>query len=216
MSISQSIPIEQFPQWTEALIDAVLVGDDFTVPFKRIAVAARADFKERFATETAPDGSSWPKIRGFRQRLKGQPKALQDKGLLRASASTRGAAGNVEILTPTSLEVGTNLDYGAIHQTGGVIRPTNAKALTIPLTREAYRSGGARNMAGLVLVWPKGSRTGWLQEVRQRGRGKAKVIRHWLLLPEARIPKREFIGMSPKLETTIDEILQDWIEERLS
>ena len=46
----------------------------------------------------------------------------------------------------------SGLPYAAIHETGGVIRPTRAGALAIPLTDQARKAGSPRNMDNLYMV----------------------------------------------------------------
>lgn len=46
------------------------------------------------------------------------------------------------------VETGTDVEYGAIHEFGGIIVPKNAKFLTIPLTETARNAEGARNFPG--------------------------------------------------------------------
>jgi len=78
-----------------------------------------ASTQERFEREEAPDGSRWPQ--SLRAQVEGG-KTLRDEGILYASITHRAATGSVE--------VGTNLIYGAIHQFGGIIRAKAAKALS--------------------------------------------------------------------------------------
>lgn len=83
----------------------------------------------RFETGTAPDGSRWPE--SLRVKHKGG-QTLIKSGRLRDSI-----AGNGPQVTARSVEIGTNLEYAAIHQFGGnipphVIRARRAKALRIP------------------------------------------------------------------------------------
>ena len=49
----------------------------------------------------------------------------------------------------------------ALHYYGGVVRPINVKALTIPAAPEAHGRRAAE-FTNLELVWPKGSNRGWL------------------------------------------------------
>lgn len=78
---------------------------------------------ERFQAERGPDGTPWKPSR--RARREGG-RTLTDTGRLRASITHRA--------TRTTLEVGTNVVYAAIHQFGGrtpprTIRPRKKKAL---------------------------------------------------------------------------------------
>jgi phage virion morphogenesis protein len=77
----------------------------------------------RFETESDPDGRKWVK-----NRRGGM--VLTDTGILANSFSSRAGRDQVE--------VGTAVPYAAIHQTGGVIKPKNGKALAF-----AYAGGFA-------------------------------------------------------------------------
>ena len=49
--------------------------------------------------------------------------------------------------------IGTNLEYAAIHEFGGTIKPRTAKYLSIPLTEDARRqAGGPRDFRGKLSV----------------------------------------------------------------
>jgi len=221
MPAASTIPLTDLPAFGAQLARDV-VGGDYSPALRRIVVAGKSDFAERFDTATAPDGSPWPPIRGFRVRQgRGSPRPLQDRGLLRASAAAQGQ-GHIELLTAFSMELGTNLDYADTHNQDGkvgarrTIRPKRGKALAIPLTIEAYRHGSPRTPSpfprALRLVWPKGKRYGFLVEDKA-GRGKkatgAKSILHYLLVPEVTIPARPFAGWSPKLLAITDTILAE-------
>jgi phage gpG-like protein len=225
MPTTSEIPLTALPVFGEQLARGVIHGD-YTPALEKVAIAAKADFKQRFATSTAPDGSSWPPLKGFRVRRNdalakpkggGSLQPLRDTGLLMASATAQGK-GHVEEITSLSMEVGTNLDKAAVHQKGVPSevwdgRPTKGKALAIPMTIEAQRAGSPRLFPEhLVLVWPKGKSFGWLVQV-DPGKGKhnrrAKSILHYMLVPRVVIPKREFVGWSKGLIETTDSILQD-------
>lgn len=77
----------------------------------------------RFQNESDPDGRKW-----VANRRGGM--VLTDRGFLANSFSPR--------TTGQEVEVGTAIPYAAIHQTGGVIKPKNGKALAF-----AYAGGFA-------------------------------------------------------------------------
>ena len=79
-----------------------------------IGGALETTTKERFQSGTAPDGTSWKPV-----RRGGKP--LVDSSRLVQSIS-RQRSGN-------TVQVGTNVIYGAIHQFGGEIKPKKAKVL---------------------------------------------------------------------------------------
>ena len=222
MSTSETIDVNDLPAFGERIARDVLQGD-YTPALKSIAVAAKADFKENFAGSHAPDGTPWAPIKGFRQprgaksqdNMPKDHQPLRDKGLLAASASSQGN-GHVENIASMSMEVGTNLFYAGTHQKGVPSDvwsgyPKNAKALAIPISREAYRAGGPRKMTvELELVWPKGYSHGWLVQAKE-GKGLGNkgggTILHFLLVPKVTIPARPFVGWSKGLLATTDDIL---------
>lgn len=86
-----------------------------------IAGALRESATLRFHQGKAPDGSNWKK--SHRALVTGGQTLILE-GRLRDSLAAIGHA--------RSLEVGTNVEYGGIHQFGGVIRPRNKRALAVP------------------------------------------------------------------------------------
>src|SRR6185312_8848018 len=105
------------------------------------------------------------------------------------------------------LVYGTNLDYAATHQYGATIHPTNAKALAIPLTKEAARAGSPRDWsdASLFLYRPKKGDKAFLAESKQKGgkrRGFTQLVLHYVLVQSVKIPARPFLGWRAKLIET--------------
>lgn len=94
--------------------------------------------KRRFASGTGPDGQTWDELKFPRHRRRDQnarggtgQKPLYDSGVLMASASGQeGAAGAVKEMGAFHLVQGSNLDYAAIHNFGGVIHKPEQKAPT--------------------------------------------------------------------------------------
>ena len=99
---------------------AEAIGDlgDTSPLMRDIAAAMDAWTLRNFETETAPDGTPWqPSIRALEEG--GQ--TLTNRGLLRQSINHAHSS--------RSAEVGTNLIYAGVHQSGAAIRPVNASAL---------------------------------------------------------------------------------------
>lgn len=106
----------------------------------------------RFETGTAPDGSRWrPSLAALAKRRQ----TLINDGHLRDSISE-----TPPVVTPTSVEIGTNVPYAGIHQFGATIPPhtiraRRARALAIPgigFRRSVKHPGGtihARPFLGL-------------------------------------------------------------------
>jgi len=74
--------------------------------------------KRNFLQEQDPDGNPWAKLKRPRRNSKGRDRILQDTGALRTSVTAKGARGNIDLKTPTSLTWGTNLHYAKFHQDG--------------------------------------------------------------------------------------------------
>lgn len=97
--------------------DLEQLGD--TAPLMaEIAASMEAWTLHRFETERAPDGTPWKKSR---RALEEGGQTLTASGRLRLSMNHKSSS--------KTAEVGSNLIYAGIHQTGGTIRPRNARAL---------------------------------------------------------------------------------------
>lgn len=155
------------------------------------------EVKKRFETSTGPDGRSWvpltwPRIMGA--TAQGGP--LQNFGLLGASIVGK-SDGN-------SITLGTNHASRNVHQFGATIRPSKGKYLTIPVTSEASRAGGARFFG---------------RELRFEfisGLGAALVedstgIVQYRLLKKVTIPARPFMGWSQAWVDTFSAMLAGYI-----
>lgn len=146
--------------------------------------------QQRFQQGVGPDGVPWPQSR----RAEGQSgQTLLDKGYAGGLVGSLQAKHDAK-----SGKVGTNKSYAAMQQFGGVIKPRNAKALAIPLTPQARRAGSPLKFGKkLALVWPKGSKFGWLVE-RQAAttRKTAREIAQYLLAPSVTLPARPYLGIT--------------------
>lgn len=209
---SQVLPLEQLPAWLNA-IAARLNSQSYAVPLRRCAESVRSATKRNFARGQGPNGQTWPPLRFARVRGGGGQKPLRDTGLLMASVTTKGAKGAIESITDSLLRIGTNLDRAALHQHGGILRP-KGKALAIPLTRQALAAGRPGRMANLELVWPKGSKTGWL--VERKGGKRARTTMHWLLVPRVTIPARPFLGWNDSMANECGLIVSEWTEQEMA
>jgi phage gpG-like protein len=67
--------------------------------------------------------------------LNGARKNIKDQGLIRTRQLSRSLAQEREEVTPTQVTnvIGTNVEYGPIHEFGGTIRAKNGKYLAIPI-----------------------------------------------------------------------------------
>lgn len=100
-------------------VEAVLEGlNDFTPLLMKLATVAENVWNEKFKAE----GPGWRRLEDstLRRRRKGGEEAniLRDEGTLFRSLTDAVSEGAVRNITPTSLEIGTNLKYAAVHQFG--------------------------------------------------------------------------------------------------
>lgn len=157
----------------------------------RIAAAVvLSSTQQRFQAGAGPDGIPWPKSRRAEEQS-GQ--TLLDKGY------AGGLVGSLQAKSDAkSGKVGTNKAYAAMQQFGGVVKPRNAKALAIPLTPQARRAGSPTKFSKkLSLVWPKGSKYGWLIERQAATKRKtAREIAQYLLAPSVTLPARPYLGIT--------------------
>ena len=80
--------------------------------------------RDRFKTQTAPDGTAWQALVPWYKKEKTQNKnrVLTLRGFLRGQLVSQVVGGK-------SVEVGSNLVYAAAHQFGATIKPKSAKVL---------------------------------------------------------------------------------------
>lgn len=102
-------------------LERALAKADFKPLLQLIAGGLRESATLRFHQGKAPDGSHWKKSH---RALATGGQTLILSGRLRDSLAA--------IVGAKRLEVGTNVEYGGIHQFGGVIRPKNKRALNVP------------------------------------------------------------------------------------
>lgn len=156
----------------ERLADSKLVG----VILKNAAIAMKASVFDNFNKSAGPDGTPWARLRF--PRVRGGDKPLLDTGQLRASVTTK-TKDHVENVTVNSIEIGTVRPGASLMQSGGTVVPTKAKALTIPLTKEALRAGGPRRFPRrLIMLWRKGAKSGVLAEIKKGKQSKESKKLH--------------------------------------
>jgi len=164
--------------------------------------------RQRFRSGYGPDNTKWPPSR---RALEGGGRTLRDSGDL--AGSITGEFGE------SFAAVGTNKIKAAIHQFGGTIKPDKAKALAIPISREARKALGPRKFGReLELIWPKGSKFGWLVE-NQAGRGPsgkgAQSIFHYRLAKKVEMPARSFLGISTLDRHNIQDDLRTYYKRKV-
>jgi phage gpG-like protein len=188
---------------------------------KRMGIALASDMKGHFDRSASPDGSPWAPIG---PRPQGGDKPLLNTGKLRASitgqAETDGAS------------AGTNAIQANLMNAGGTIRPVKAKALSIPITREAVRAGSPRvfprklvlikSQKGNVLLVetaPK-TKTGKIKKRKQtagekslaaRFDGGAEFVVHYVLVPSVTIKARPFNGFTAEAIEDVTGMAMDYL-----
>ena len=107
---------------TLARIDAAM--DDTADLVARVGSYLTGVTRDRFDSQTGPDGSAWQPLQPRYQRRKKQnkDKILTLRGYLRGQLVSQVVGGK-------SVEVGSNLVYAAVHQFGGTIKPKSGKLL---------------------------------------------------------------------------------------
>ncbi len=108
--------------FTQALAQMAARAADMTPALRGIGEYLRDASEGRFVSQTAPDGTPWRPLNDDyrKEKATNQDKILTLNGYLR---NLHWDASAEEVL------VGSNLEYAAIHQFGGVIKPKTAKAL---------------------------------------------------------------------------------------
>lgn len=144
-------------------------GSDLEPLWKRMMVAMSAETKRRFQTSTAPDGTSWPKLK----IRKGKP--LWDSANLMLSCTQSGHPDAIRKTSRLGFEFGTSVSYANTHNDGAMIKPKQGRYLTIPIKSS------------------KGTR--------------------FIMLEEAVIPKREFLGFNEQLISTFCDLATDYAAE---
>jgi phage gpG-like protein len=140
-----------------------------------------SDVKSHIASGTSPDGAAFRPLKGV--RVSGGSVPLRDTGVLMASIH-----GTVE---GNAVVVQTTHPAAPVHNFGATIRPTKAKKLAIPLTREAKRAGSPRRFPRKLAVRPtRKAGTLLMFEAGKVGTGQ------FLLVDSVTIPARPFMGLS--------------------
>jgi phage virion morphogenesis protein len=115
------------------LVRLAEAGGDLKPALRSIGAAIIKNTQLRFEAERSPTGVPWQKSR--RAQAQGG-KTLQDSRRLYSSITAR-------VVGDTTLEVGTNVVYAAVHQFGAVIRPKTKKRLAFRIPGGGFRSAAS-------------------------------------------------------------------------
>lgn len=195
---------------------AALAKPDMLMP--PLAVALQREVATIFREQSDPvTGVRWAPTESLAlsTRVGGgqRGQTLLDTGKLRnALVSARPKIVGNQVSVDTS-----GVPYAAMHNFGGVQKPSRAKYLAIPLTRDAKRSGSARRW------WDKNKRLKPFVINTTSGAGfdvgeKLFIVTrdaegdgltfHFMLRSAVVIPQRRFIGVSPRLVRNSVKIAQ--------
>lgn len=196
----------------------------FDTMMSKIAMLIQSDIADHFDKAQGPKGA-WNPLKHPRPGGGTKFRPLQDTGVLRRAATTRHAPGNITRINGSTIELGVNLPYAAIHNEGGTIKPVNAKFLAAPATLEAKRAGSPRRFPRkLVAIINKAGTGGVLVEAPKKGKktrkktGRAapkKNVVHYYLFKQAEIPARPYMWISNKCMGYIDKLAVKTFREML-
>jgi len=157
-----------------------------------------ASVERRFDTETAPDGKPWQPVSKQTRARKKHPKILTETHRLRSSIVYRVASRD-------TLEIGTNVVYGAIHQFGGTIQCaafSSWRNLRLDARGNLVRQGKERRAANLARF----------------AKATHKRVRKVQFTVDAHgitIPARPFLGLSEQDRRTILEDFNYYLGDAL-
>lgn len=157
--------------------------------WERIGRVMKTSTQLRFRQQSGPGGTPWPK--SWRAKNEGG-QTLSLTRRLRNSITYDA--------TETSVSVGTNVAYAAIHQFGGIIRAKAGPFLAIPVTPAARAAGSPRNFEGLHVqqtIKTAGTSGGQFMLVDSKG------VTHYLLRAQVTMPARPFLGADASDEKEI-------------
>jgi len=161
-----------------------------------VAKLARDGVIEGVRSGVGPDGKPFKPL--AHTRPGGGSKPLLDKGIMAASVSA--------FVTQDHIELRSNHIAAAMHQNGAVIR-AKKQFLTIPVSTEAVRAGGARKFQAGRLFFLEGRLQGSGLLCERGANGGLKV--HYVLKKEVRVPQRLWIGFSEMTELKIVRLVRE-------
>lgn len=171
---------------------------DWRPVMRRLGMVAMRTSAQKFAAQ----GPGWrPLSRATLLRRRGggaKAKILQDTGRLRQSvvSAEQRSPGSIYNLQQTSLEIGSNLVYAAIHQFGGVIKQAGGRQGTLNFVRrgKGFRFSTADGRSG---------------------RGKRKLVALQAKFTSGpssiTIPARPFLPTLAEMEDDFIEVVRDYL-----
>jgi phage gpG-like protein len=105
---------------------------DVTPALKNIGEYGARSTRQRFLSETDPEGNPWPDLNPLYAKTKKGPGKLRGE--------TRALSQIIwQLVDETDVEWGSNEIYARIHNEGGKIVPKNAQALVFSMGGETFR-----------------------------------------------------------------------------
>ena len=102
----------------ESLENISRAAGDVSTPLLNAGMAILQENLITFLGEKSPGGVPWTPLRGDTLKTKKGPGILRETGALFRSVTSQGAPGNIFRHKDNSLDLGTTIPYGAVHQLG--------------------------------------------------------------------------------------------------
>lgn len=152
----------------------------------QLGEAFQESTEKRFTSQTDPNGQKWKSLEPNYRKSKHQhqDKILTLRGYLRRSI-------RYQVQGADAVSVGTNMEYGAIHQLGGTIQK-KARQSTLH-----YQASGSQ----------VGNR--FVKKNRSNFWRRVNVGAHSI-----NMPARPYLGLSMQDRSTAQEIIADWLASR--
>lgn len=139
---------------------------------------------QRFQSQTDPTGKPWARLKPLTALLRGSRGPI----LRRSGNLMRSGAWQV---SGTTLRIGLNTIYAAVHQFGATIKPVRAKMLAIGIGSANI----GRSRGGLIL-----------------GKASNSHPSSVVMARKVTIPARPIVGFGPKDQEAASNAVADWLE----
>jgi phage virion morphogenesis protein len=172
-------------------------GEDLTPAWRDVGEYLQREVRERFETQRDPEGEPWAPISDATAKRKGNDRILQDTGRLEGSITYEVA--------PLSLTQGTNLEYAAIHQFGGIIEHPEREG---SVRLRATAGGELLSQAHLGKTF----RNAGKMRVFASAKHKRFVERSFTVAARKQeMPARAYLGVNEENTQEIGETLMNWL-----
>ncbi len=196
--MQQSITLAEMELETSQLAAQLADKNALRPALKSAELMMVSAVKDNFNKGVDPNGTPWKPL--AHPRPAGGDKPLRDRGLLMASFSARS--------NPDGVTVGSSSPQAGLMQWGGIIRATNKKWLTIPLTKAASRVSAPRFPGKLHAVISEVIGTGVL--IDQTG------VAQYALRKFVVVPERPMVGFGAKLLDRLSKMFSEFMTKLLA